>query len=209
MLPPRSISPGKTRSDQDACCTPTFEGRRLQHGIELGSPHLGQHTDYSKGPTGCRAGLSPDRNAPLRDKQVQTTALGKHGRDWGSLQTLWQPFNPPYGVFCTVPSRYLCAIGIAHQHLALEGLYLPSSASIIKLAYSSAYRGHHKSDPPYATITLIGAAVPNGFGGFGVLCSIGADSPHLPGANPGFRDGLIGVHSQLLTESLLISFCIP
>jgi len=36
-------------------------------------------------------------------------------------------FNPPEGVLCTFPSRYLCAIRVSFEYLALEGSYLPFS----------------------------------------------------------------------------------
>lgn len=108
-------------------------------------------------------------------------------------------------MFFTSPSRYLFAIGLPHQHLALEGSYPLSSDSIIKLPYSlhdhcrtsCSLRGFHTRRLRHSRQIRKQTDARDD-----------RASPHfLRGQVPiGFRVGLFRFHSQLLTESLLISF---
>lgn len=53
-----------------------------------------------------------------------------------SPRAVSRPFSSSFEVLFTVPSRYLCAIRVLPENLALEGSYLPYSACTIKQAYS-------------------------------------------------------------------------
>jgi hypothetical protein len=102
------------------------------------------------------------------------------------------------------PLRYLFAIGYSLSYLALDGQHHPYSASTFKLTYS---RARPLLAPPTRShVTLCVPGSQPGTVGFAIArLTLRLQVPKPQGAE-GFGLGLIPVRSQLLGESLLISF---
>jgi len=104
----------------------------------------------------CRGSLSSPQSVPVVAPPQPIPGPYLRHLTTGSLPVVSSPFRSPDGVLCTFPSRYLYAIGIAREYLALEEQYPPYSVCTFKQAYSSPPLARPGPPPAYRPLTCSG-----------------------------------------------------